>query len=263
MSAKRSAGHTAGRVRDDRGRRRLHKSGTRRRRGVGGDALAFGVGLAAAAYAAYVGVTWFRYGNPAAPGDQDQDPVLDGFMPAYEVAERHHIHVAAPPDLTLAVARELDLQASPIVRTIIRAREVILGATATQRSASHGLLAEMQSIGWGVLTDIPGREVVVGAVTRPWEPDVTFRAVPPDQFAAFDEPGYVKIAWTLRADATITGESIFRTETRAIATDADARQKFRRYWSVFSPGIILIRWAVLRPVKVAAERRAREQGSKV
>ena len=34
-----------------------------------------------------------------------------------------------------------------------------------------------------------------------------------------------------------------------------------RYWSVFSPGIILIRWAVLTPVKREAERRAPEQRS--
>ena len=52
------------------------------------------------------------------------------------------------------------------------------------------------------------------------------------------------------------------TETRAIATDADAR-KFRTYWSFFSPGIILIRWAVLATVKREAERRAREQRSTV
>jgi hypothetical protein len=51
-------------------------------------------------------------------------------------------------------------------------------------------------------------------------------------------------------------ESLFRTETRAVATDAGARQKFRRYWAVFSPGIILIRWSILNPVKHEAERRA-------
>ena len=57
---------------------------------------------------------------------------------------------------------------------------------------------------------------------------MTFRALPPDQFAAFNEPGYVKIAWTIRADAISETESVFRTETRAIATDPDARTRFRR-----------------------------------
>jgi hypothetical protein len=112
-----------------------------------------------------------------------------------------------------------------------------------------------------VLADVPEREVVVGAVTKPWEANVTFRALAPDQFAAFSEPGYVKIAWTLRAESIGTTDSIFRTETRAVATDATARAKFRRYWSFLSPGIILIRWAILGPLKSEAERRARDEGS--
>jgi len=51
------------------------------------------------------------------------------------------------------------------------------------------------------------------------------------------------------------GESIFRSETRAIATDADARAKFRRYWALVSPGVLLIRRAMLAPIKAEAERR--------
>ena len=47
---------------------------------------------------------------------------------------------------------------------------------------------------------------------------------------------------------------------RNCPTDANARTKFRRYWSFLSPGIIVIRWTVLGPVKKEAERRAREGG---
>jgi hypothetical protein len=96
----------------------------------------------------------------------------------------------------------------------------------------------------------------MGAVTKPWEANVEFRPLAPDQFAAFNEPGFVKIAWTLRADAKSATDSVFRTETRAVATDAMARTKFRRYWSLLSPGIIAIRWIMLRPLKTEAERRA-------
>jgi hypothetical protein len=221
---------------------------------------AVGVGVAAAAYGTYVGVTWYRYGNAPAPNAEDKDPLLDRFIPAYEIVERHQIRVAAPAAVTLDVARNMDLQASPVVRTIIRAREVILGATPADRERPRGLLAETQALGWGVLAEVPGREVVVGAVTKPWEANVTFRALPPDQFAAFNEPGYVKIVWTIRADPINVTESVFRTETRAIATDPVARSTFRRYWSFLSPGIIVIRWAVLGPVKREAERRARLAG---
>jgi hypothetical protein len=184
--------------------------------------LAAGVGIAAGAYGAYAAMTWHRYGRIPQADGPERDELLDRFMPVYEVVERHHVRVAAPAALTLAAAREQDLFQLPLVRPIFKAREVILRTTPDDRPRPRGLLAATQALGWGILADIPDREIVVGAVTKPWEPNVTFRALPPDDFAAFSEPGFVKIAWTLRADPVDGGASIFRTETRAVATDAGA-----------------------------------------
>jgi len=217
------------------------------------------MGAASAAYAAYVGSTWYRYGRAARPSPGEEDPLLDRFMPSYDVVERHRIRVRAPASLMLAVARDVDLSQSPLVRAIFRGRELILGADPDQRQRPKGLLADVQSLGWGVLAEVPEREIVVGAVTRPWHPNVTFRSLPADQFAAFAEPDYVKIAWTLRADPAGADESIFRTETRVLATDRAADAKFRRYWSFLSPGISLIRRASLGLVKAESERRAVSQ----
>lgn len=216
------------------------------------------LGVAAATYGTYAGVTWLRYGHACRPKEDEVDPLLDRFMPRYEVVERHHIHVDAPAAVTLAAAKEIDLFDSPIARAVFKGRELILGSEPDTRRRSRGLLAEVQSLGWVVLADAPEHEIVVGAVTKPWEANVTFRSLPPDTFAAFDEPDYVKIAWTLRADATDDGGSVFRTETRALATDASARAKFRTYWSFLSPGIFLIRRMMLRPVKAEAESRTGE-----
>ena len=177
-------------------------------------------------------------------------------MPVYDVVERHHIPVDAPAPLTLAVAREIDLSKSPIIRAVFKGRELILRATPDAQPRPRGLLAQVQSLGWVVLAEIADCEVVVGAVTKPWKPNVTFRSIASADFAAFNEPDYVKIVWTLRADATDASSSVFRTETRAVATDAEARSKFRPYWAFLSPGIFLIRQMMLRPVKTEAERRA-------
>jgi hypothetical protein len=218
--------------------------------------MAIGGAFAAGGYLIYVATARARYGRTSPPAPGEEDPLLELFMPEYEVAERHHIRVAAPSSVTLASAREMDLFERPLVRTILKSRELILGARPEDRAPPAGLLAAAQAMGWGVLAEVSDREVVVGAVTKPWEPNVTFRGVPPDAFAAFAEPGYVKIAWTLRADPDGPHASIFRTETRAIATDPTARAQFRRYWSFLSPGIIVIRWLSLRPLKAEAERRA-------
>jgi hypothetical protein len=83
-------------------------------------------------------------------------------------------------------------------------------------------------------------------VTRPWEANTVFRAVPAAEFAAFAELDYVKIVWSLRADPAPAGESVFRTETRVATTDERARRRFRWYWAKFSPGIALIRVFMLR-----------------
>jgi hypothetical protein len=219
--------------------------------------LAAGAGVAAGAYTACVGLAWHRYGRARDARPDEVDALLDRFMPVYDVVERHHIQVAAPAAIALAAAKEQDLLHLPLVHAIFKARELVLGATPETGPQPVGLLAQVLALGWGVLADEPGREIVVGSVTKPWEANPTFRALPPAEFAAFCDPGFVKIAWTLRADAAGESASVFRTETRALATDATARARFRRYWAFASPGIGMIRWLSLVPLKHQAEQRVR------
>ena len=218
---------------------------------------AAGFGLMAVGYAAVAATTWYRYGHVPPASPDERDPLLDHFMPEYEVAERHHVRVAAPAAMTLSAAADTDLEQSPIVRAVFRARELVLGAEPDAGVRPKGLLAQTTSLGWRVLAETPGREILVGAVTRPWVPNVVFRGLAPEEFRAFREPGYVKIAWTLRADPVGESESIFRTETRVMTTDRTARVKFRWYWARFSPGIVLIRRVMLGQLKAVAEHRAR------
>jgi hypothetical protein len=176
-------------------------------------------------------------------------------MPTYEVAERHHITVAAPADLTFVAACESDLMQSPIIRTIFKTRELALGAQPDTSAHPRGVVAFTQSIGWSVLAQVPGRELVMGAVTQPWNANVVFHPLTPDEFEHFNKPDYVKIAWTLRVDPVEPDKSTFRHETRVVTTDRVARARFRTYWALLSPGIKLIRWLLLPQVRTEAERR--------
>ena len=108
-----------------------------------------------------------------------------------------------------------------------------------------------------MLAEDARRQIVIGAYCRPWRQDVEFLPLPPEEFAAFDEPGYVKIAVSLAAEPLGAQDSRFVTRTRAVATDAEARRKFRRYWSRMSAGIILIRWFFLPLLKKKVERQVR------
>ena len=119
------------------------------------------------------------------------------------------------------------------------------------------LRAWARELGWAVLAEIPDREIVFGAATSPWVANPVFRPLPATEFARFHEPGYAKIAWTLRADPIDAAGSVVRTETRVTTTDPASRKAFRRYWALVSPGVGLIRRISLRLVKNEAERRMR------
>lgn len=216
--------------------------------------LAGGAALAAATYGLYAGVAWLRYGHAALPHDPgEEDDVLDRFMPLYDVVERHHIEVAAPADVTFETARNLNGLAVPIARALFKVRDVVMRASPPEIELPHHLVDAMQAIGWRVLAELRDRELMIGAVTKPWEAVPVFRGVSPLEFVSFAEPGYVKIVLALRADPVSEHASIFRTETRAVATDNASRVRFRRYWALVSPGVALIRRGLLVPVKAAAE----------
>jgi hypothetical protein len=162
--------------------------------------------------------------------------------------------VNAPADVTFAAAKELELE-SRFVRAIFKLREVARGGEPDTRVHPKALAEAMKSIGWGVLAERPEREIVFGAACQPWFANPVFRSIPPADFAAFSEPGFVKIVFSLKAEP-IGDRSEFHTETRVCTTDADARERFRRYWSFVAPGVELIRLAMLRPLKREAEQRA-------
>ena len=216
-----------------------------------------GVGAVTLLGLGYVATQWLRYGHVRKRGGPPT--LLDRFLPACEVLERHETRVAAPADVTYVAAREMRLASSPVVRAIFRGRELLMRSSAAEARAPQSLIDEVVSIGWGVLAEEPGREIVLGAVTQPWQRDVKFRALPPDEFAAFDEPGFAKIAWTIRAESLGPATSLFYTETRVATTDAEARKRFRRYWTMVSPGVRLIRRESLRLVRADAERCYRAQ----
>lgn len=184
--------------------------------------------------------------------------LIEQFMPRADYREQHETIVRAPADVVFDVAQHLDLQSIPLVRAIFWLRAVVLGA---QRPAAglfaSGLVAETKQLGWGELALDPGRELVMGATAQPWKADVTFAAVPADRFLDFAEPDLVKIVWTLEAESLGPALTRFRTETRVLATDAAARQKFRRYWRIFGIGIVMIRWLLLPALRREAERRVR------
>jgi hypothetical protein len=179
---------------------------------------------------------------------------LDRFIPRPDVRERFETTIRAPAEQVLQVAADFDMQSLRPVRAIFRLRESLLGSRPTAAREPMGILEETRRLGWGLLEAAPGRFVVCGARCQPWRADVAFTAIDPEGFAAYSEPEQVKIAWTLEAEPIAPGLTRFAQETRVVATDEAAREKFRRYWRWARFGIIAIRLLLLPAVRRAAER---------
>lgn len=184
----------------------------------------------------------------------DGSPAARSFDRA-DVCERHDTIVRAPASLVFDTAEHFDLLSVPIVRAIFRLRAAVMGAEPPPASFAQGLVAQTWALGWTELASIPHRLVVMGAVTQPWQGDVRFRGVEPEAFRSFAEPELVKIAWTFEVQALGPETSRLRTETIALATDADARRRFRRYWLLAGLGIVGIRLFLLPAIRREAERR--------
>jgi putative NADPH-quinone reductase len=229
------------------------RDGRRRRRRIAGIArvLASAASLAGVAYLASALTSWARYGATSDPARGDS--LLDRFMPNYEVALRHATVVHAPASLTFAAIRLSDFQRSPIVRALFGMRDLLMRGRREDEGPVSLSIDDLTKIGWGVLDVDPGREIVLGTVTKPWQANSRFRPLERNEFTTFAEPGYAKIALAVNVEEVSSEHSEARTETRVQTTDPRSRARFRRYWALLSPGMAIIRRLLLQQVKHEAE----------
>jgi hypothetical protein len=147
-------------------------------------------------------------------------------MPDYEVVERHSIRVwlrgtdacrHTRTGSAAVTARSGDLQGAGNGN-----------GRGTRRSCTAaGIVGGDAVARLGVLAEVPGGIIVEPSRNGKQRCDVSLASA--GKFAAFRQPGFVKIAWTLRADPIGQNSSTFRAETRALATDPSGRILFRRY----------------------------------
>jgi hypothetical protein len=92
----------------------------------------------------------------------------------------------------LSAATEMELVSSALVRGTFKGREWILRSKPEHAVRPRGLVAQTKSLGWGMLAETAGREIVMGCATKPRESNPVFRTLSPEEFARFHKPGYVK-----------------------------------------------------------------------
>jgi hypothetical protein len=112
--------------------------------------------------------------------------------------------------------------------------------------------------GWLALGESEEREITLGAVGRFWQPaiqwyDVT--SMTPARFAAFDEPGWGRIAANFSLRHYGTPRTLISYEARTATGDPQSARRFGRYWIVVRPFARSIMRATLDTLRRDAERR--------
>jgi hypothetical protein len=187
--------------------------------------------------------------------------LLDAHMPTYDVVLTEHLVVDADTGTVFEAAKNFDFMTT---------RSLLVTAMMTARSVPSWLLRRPvvtpQSLmlardsgalpGWQLLGEISGREVVFGAVGTFWKPDIEWHDLAADQFAAFEEPGWGKIACHLLVRPDGPDRSILSYECRTATTDAVAQAQMSRYWWLIRPFVAFTLRAVIRTIRVNVEAHA-------
>ena len=181
-------------------------------------------------------------------------------LPRYDVRDAYQVVVLAPADVVYQAVMDRDFLRVPLVRAFFAIRE--LPARAWHRltgapplpATPRATLADLTRTGaFTLLAERPGRELVLGAVGRPWRPDYASTRIAASAFTEFEEPGYAKIAWSWIVKPLGAGQTLLVCEWRTQLTDDDARAHFARYWTVVSRGVRLLARMGLARIKVDCE----------
>ena len=176
-------------------------------------------------------------------------------MPACDVSEFHQCQVRAPIETVYAALRTADIGGSPIVRLLLRLRNLSpVSTTVGHRRHTELTLDTILKNGFVLLGENPPNEIALGLVGRFWTKSGGRCRVDADQFMSFDLPGYAKAVWNFSLVEENAGVTRLATETRVKCLDRASQRRFRIYWALIAPFSGLIRREALRMIRKSAEK---------
>ncbi len=180
--------------------------------------------------------------------------LLDVHLPTYDVVLTEHLVVEANTAVVFEAAKNFDFMTtkSLLVTALMTARSAPSRLLGRPVVTPHALLLTSESgalPGWLLLGEVPGREVVFGAVGMFWKPDIEWHELSAGQFAAFAEPGWGKIACHLLVRPDGPDRSILSYECRTATTDPVSQAQMSRYWWLIRPFVAYVLRAVIRTIR--------------
>ncbi len=166
--------------------------------------------------------------------------LIDEILPKYDKREYHEIEIKGNLNEVYQAVRFLDFSDSLIIRRLFRLR----GLPATMKG-----LGDLLRVGFVLVDELPGEELVLGFVGKFWTPTAEILRLSPSQYLDFNLTGYAKGAWNFAVSETSRGLLRLSTETRIMCTDDRSRKRFLLYWRIIGRLSALTRTEMLRGVK--------------
>jgi hypothetical protein len=194
--------------------------------------------------------------------------LLDKLLPRYDALRiERHLMMGDVPDVWRAVLGADFMRTAeemPAVRFLFGVRSAAEHAVAAARGRPAPVvdapetmrLSDLAQRGeWVLLDQDAPREIAFGAVGRFWAGETAWKEIASDEFAAFDEDGFAKIACSFSLRLCGKDRTLVTYECRTLATDASSRRAFLRYWRPLSPFIGFVLRAQLRTIETTLEER--------
>jgi hypothetical protein len=188
-------------------------------------------------------------------------PLLDSWMPEFDVTATYSTTVKAPADRVYEAVLATDFGKHPLVALLMGIRmlpgllvepRATLRRLRNQRDSPKRRLESMTGESFVLLEADPPRELVLGITGRFWTLAARLTATDPATFRDPPPAGQARAAWNFSVTPLPEGGCCLATETRVRCADAATRRQFRRYWTVVAPGSGLIRIAILRQIAKGA-----------
>ncbi len=178
--------------------------------------------------------------------------LIDRFAREFDFTEIHRIEIDAAPDVVYDAVWTTDIASQWIVRALVSLRslpKVLFGAGPASGEAPTALRLEgLLRVGFGLLAEDKGREVVLGVSGRFWRPVDNLLPFRREDFDAAVAPGTARGVWNFTVSEVSPGRTLLETETRVVCGDPASRRKFAAYWLFIRPFSGLIRIVMLRAV---------------
>jgi hypothetical protein len=199
---------------------------------------------------------------PAPPATDTTDGVermlIDDALPRFDYTRREHLVIDAGVAGTWEALLATDLLDvhTPLLDAAFWVRGLparLKGGGGPPAPASLRLDGDVPLEGWLSLGRREPHELALGAVGRFWQADITWRTLQdPAEFAAFDEPGWGRIAANFSLRPYGATRTLLSYEARTAVPDEPSRRRFARYWELVEPFVGHIMRATLRTVAANA-----------